>query len=110
MVCQITDQPYTIISQINDFDILSDKRSENDLNIIIDDVVDIIFRLTNKGKERKVKNKHILDCLNNHNITSKEIYDWLLNNQINPNSIFLLGYFNYSPVEISVNYEKGFKN
>ena len=40
------------------------------------------------------KKQAVLDYLNNHNINLQEIYNWLLNNQINLNSIFLFGYFN----------------
>ena len=38
-----------------------------------------------------------------------DIVNWLLNNQNNSNSIFLLGYFNYFGIEINENNEKAFK-
>lgn len=34
--------------------------------------------------------QHVFYYLSNHNINSKEIYNWLLNNQNNLNSIFYL--------------------
>ncbi|POG66384.1 kinase-like domain-containing protein [Rhizophagus irregularis DAOM 181602=DAOM 197198] len=60
--------------------------------IIVDEIVDLIFREVNRKDESK---QHVLDYLNNHNINSKEIYNRLSFNQTNSNSIFLLGYFNY---------------
>src|SRR6266498_5533482 len=52
--------------------------------------------------------KPVLDFLNNQDITSHEIYDWLSNNQSNLNSIFLFGYFHFFGIETSKNYEKAF--
>ncbi|CAB4415529.1 unnamed protein product [Rhizophagus irregularis] len=52
--------------------------------------------------------KYILDYFNNNNINSKEIYDWLLINQNNSDSIFLFGWFNYFGIETSEDNEKAF--
>ncbi|PKK76930.1 kinase-like protein [Rhizophagus irregularis] len=66
--------------------------SEKNLSIIANEIVDLIFREENRKDESK---QHVLDYLNNHNINSEEIYNWLSYNQTNSYSIFLLGYFNY---------------
>jgi TPR repeat protein len=48
----------------------------------------------------------LLDYLNNYNINSKEIYNWLLDNQNASNFIFLLGFFNY--IKTIRNHKKAF--
>src|SRR6266536_3743121 len=64
---------------------------EEDLSIIIDELVNLIFMDLNKGKEENVRKKQVFDYIKHHNLDSQEIYNWLLNNQINSNSIYLLG-------------------
>ncbi|GBC20787.2 kinase-like domain-containing protein [Rhizophagus irregularis DAOM 181602=DAOM 197198] len=56
-----------------------------------------------------VDRQNIYNYLNNHNITSQEIYIWLLNNQHYSNSIALLGDFNYLGIEIEVDENKAFE-
>src|SRR6266542_6693884 len=68
---------------------------EKNLNVIIDEMVDHIFKEENVGICSKVINQHIFDCFNKQSITLQEIFNWLLNNQNNSNFIFLLGYLNY---------------
>ncbi|RGB26724.1 kinase-like domain-containing protein [Rhizophagus diaphanus] len=76
----------------------------NDFKIII---TEIIFLLENIESERK---KHeVINYLNDHNLTSQEIYNWLLNNQDNSNSVFLLGVFNHVGIEINVDEQKAFE-
>ncbi|RGB36601.1 hypothetical protein C1646_652553 [Rhizophagus diaphanus] len=82
----------------------NDISSENS-SIIVNEIVDIIFKEVNK---RNVTKPHVLDYLNNHSINSKEIYNWLLNNQNTSNFVFLLGYFNYVGIETIKNHEKAF--
>ncbi|EXX65644.1 Skt5p [Rhizophagus irregularis DAOM 197198w] len=80
------------MSSINNFDIM---------------VNEIILLLDNTKIVRK---KHeVINYLNNHNITSQEIYAWLLNNQNNSNSVFLLGIFNHFGIEVNVNEQKAFE-
>ncbi|CAB4415462.1 unnamed protein product [Rhizophagus irregularis] len=76
----------------------------------VNDIVNYIFKIVNEGKEFTLtKNiKNILDYFNNNNINSQEIYDWLLINQNNSDSIFLLGYFNYLGIETSEDNKKAF--
>ncbi|RGB26486.1 kinase-like domain-containing protein [Rhizophagus diaphanus] len=88
------------ITTNNDNDISSENSS-----IIVNEIVNLIFKEVNK---RNVTKSHVLDYLNNHNINSKEIYNWLLNNQNAPNFIFLLGYFNYVGIETIKDYKKAF--
>ncbi|POG64544.1 kinase-like domain-containing protein [Rhizophagus irregularis DAOM 181602=DAOM 197198] len=80
--------------------------SENYFSIVINEIVDLIFK-ENIKDNRNVK-QHVIDYLNNHNVNSKEIYNWLLNNQNNSESIFLLGYFNYVGIGSTKDEEKAF--
>jgi len=79
--------------------------SEKDLTIMINEIVGLVFKEKNEGKE---SSQHVLDYLNNHNINSKEIYNWLLNDQNNLDSIFLLGYFNRVGIETTKDKKKAF--
>ncbi|CAB4415551.1 unnamed protein product [Rhizophagus irregularis] len=87
-----------------------DISSENNLNKIVNNIVNYIFKVHNEGKDqnKSVLRKFILDHFKDNNINSQEIYDWLLNNQNNPDSIFLLGHFNYLGIETSVDRKKAF--
>ena len=67
-------------------------------------MVTFIFEENNKGKDPTL----YIDYFNNNNINLQEVYNWLLNSQNNSDSIFLLGYFNYSGIEINKNLEKAF--
>jgi TPR repeat protein len=82
---------------------------EGDLRNVVDELIKLTFEDLNKGNEENVRKQHILDYFNNHKIFLKEIYNWLLNNQNNSNSIYLLGYFNYSGIEININIQKAFE-
>ncbi|GBB84146.1 hypothetical protein RclHR1_01080002 [Rhizophagus clarus] len=62
---------------------------EGDLSIVIDELVNLIFKKLNK-KLNEVK----------------KIYEHLLNNNSNSNSNYLLGYFNYNGIEIDINKQK----
>jgi TPR repeat protein len=81
---------------------------EKGFDIIVDEVNDLIFKLSNKGIEWKLIDEQVIEYFNEYNTNSREIYNWLLNNLNNSNSIFLLGYFNYFGKEISKNHEKAF--
>ena len=69
---------------------------EGDLSIITDELVNLIFKELNKGNERKLIKQHVLNYISNHKIILQEIYNWLLTNQNNSNSIYLLGFFNFT--------------
>ncbi|RGB31507.1 kinase-like domain-containing protein [Rhizophagus diaphanus] len=56
--------------------------------------------------KKKIEAYYYLDY---HNITSQEIYYWLLDNQNDVNSVFLLGLFNQYGIEIKVNRKKAFE-
>jgi TPR repeat protein len=82
---------------------------EKDFNEkLVDKTNDLIFELLNKGTEWKLLNKQVIEHFGNYNISSKEVYNWLSNNQNNLISIFLLGYFNLFGIETSVNYKEAF--
>src|SRR5262249_9090435 len=53
--------------------------------------------------------QHVFNYINNYKIILQEIYNWLLNNQNNSNSIYLLGYFNYHGIETYTNRQKAFE-
>ncbi|GBC22536.1 kinase-like domain-containing protein [Rhizophagus irregularis DAOM 181602=DAOM 197198] len=95
-----------------DTTVKSDKQekfsSEINFNSIVDEINDLIFKLYNKGIGWKLAKDQVIDYFNNHNINLQEIYNWLLNNQNNSNSIFLLGYFYYRGIETSKNRERAF--
>ncbi|GES90997.1 kinase-like domain-containing protein [Rhizophagus clarus] len=64
---------------------------EGDLSIVIDELVNLIFKKLNKKLNE---------------IILQEIYEHLLNNNSNSNSNYLLGYFNYNGIEIDINKQK----
>ncbi|RGB26725.1 kinase-like domain-containing protein [Rhizophagus diaphanus] len=76
----------------------------NDFEIL---VIEIIIFLQDVEVVRK--KQEIINYLNYHNLTSREIYNWLLNNQDNSNSVFLLGVFNHVGIEINVDEQKAFE-
>src|ERR1044072_9386368 len=79
-----------------------------DFDIVIDELLNLILREINEGKEERVIKKHVLSCINNHKIILQEIYNWFLNNQNHLNSIYLLGYFNYHGIETNINLQNAF--
>ncbi|RGB34705.1 hypothetical protein C1646_760209 [Rhizophagus diaphanus] len=81
---------------------------EKGFDIIVDKVNDLIFNLSNKGIDWKLIDEQVINYFNDYNTNSQGIYNWLINNQNNSNSIFLLGYFNYFGKETSKNHEKAF--
>ncbi|EXX50443.1 kinase-like domain-containing protein, partial [Rhizophagus irregularis DAOM 181602=DAOM 197198] len=82
---------------------------EEDLSIIIDELVNLYFKELNEGKEESVRKQHIFDYINNHKLNLQEIYNWLLNNQNDSNSVYLLGYFNYHGIKININKQKAYE-
>ncbi|GES99848.1 kinase-like domain-containing protein [Rhizophagus clarus] len=88
----------------------TDNSLHGKMSQIIHDIVNYIYKILNEGKESTlIKDlKNILDYFNNNNINSREIYDWLLINQNNSDSIFLFGYFNYLGIETSEDNKKSF--
>jgi TPR repeat protein len=82
---------------------------EEDLSIVIDEVVNLIFKELNQGKEENVIKQHVLVYINNYNLHLKEIFIWLLNNQFNSNSIYLFGYFHYYGIETKIDKQNAFE-
>jgi hypothetical protein len=82
---------------------------EKDFDRIVDEINDFIIKLYNGGISKYLLKEQITEYLNNYNISLQEIYNWLLNNQDNPNFSFLLGFFNAYGIETSQNNEKAFK-
>ncbi|RIA98191.1 hypothetical protein C1645_870839 [Glomus cerebriforme] len=82
---------------------------EEDLYIVIDELIKLNFKEINEGKEDYIIKQYILDYISKHKINSLEIYNWLLNNQNDSNSIYLLGYFNYHGIETNINKQRAFE-
>src|SRR3954470_20501731 len=82
---------------------------EEDLSIMIDELVNLYFKEVNEGKEEKIRKQLVFGLINTYKIHIKEIYNWLLNNQYNSNSIYLLGYFNYYGIGTNTNKQKAFE-
>ncbi|GBB99013.1 hypothetical protein RclHR1_00340004 [Rhizophagus clarus] len=81
---------------------------EKGFDMRVDGVNDLIFKLANKGTSWQLIEENVIEYFNNYNVNLKEIYNWLLNNPNNLNSIFLLGYFNYRGIETNVDLKKAF--
>ncbi|POG68110.1 kinase-like domain-containing protein [Rhizophagus irregularis DAOM 181602=DAOM 197198] len=81
---------------------------EKGFDILVDEMNDYLIKLANKGIEWILLRQEVIEYFNNHNINLKEIYNWLLNNQNNSNSIFLLGYFIFFEIETKLNAVKAF--
>ncbi|GET03253.1 kinase-like domain-containing protein [Rhizophagus clarus] len=80
--------------------------AEEAFNIIVDEIDNFIYKLLNKGIDRKSEKQKVIEYFNDYNINSQEIYNWLLNNRISRNSIFLFGYFNYHGIVANENYDE----
>src|SRR6266542_5468148 len=82
---------------------------EEDLSIMVDELVNNTYNEVNEGKGSVVRKQHFLDYLDNHRVNLQEIYKWLLNNQVDSNSIYLLVYFVYNGIGTNVNKKEAFK-
>src|SRR6266498_2691301 len=98
-------EPKTTSKQIINCKILPEK----DLSIMVDEIIEFVFKMVNKGKSSILNEKSVLDFLNNQNIVSNEIlYNWISNHQNNSSMIFLFGYFKFFGIETSKDHEKAF--
>ncbi|EXX58389.1 Skt5p [Rhizophagus irregularis DAOM 197198w] len=79
---------------------------EGDLNIVINELVNLIFKEINEGKSKESMKKHVINYINYQMITLQQIYNWLLNNQDTSNSIYLFGYLNYHGIGTNSNKQK----
>ncbi|GBC02999.1 hypothetical protein RclHR1_04920008 [Rhizophagus clarus] len=77
---------------------------DNNFSIIVNE---IIHHLEDMEIERE--RHEVVNYLNSYNITLQEIHNWLLNNQDNSDSIFLLGRFNQLGIEVEVDKQKAFE-
>ncbi|RGB36605.1 kinase-like domain-containing protein [Rhizophagus diaphanus] len=76
----------------------------NDFEIMVVEIISLFENI-----EINMRKCKIIKYLDNHNVTSQEIYNWLLNNQDNSDSVFLLGVFNHFGIEINVDEQKAFE-
>ncbi|GET03016.1 kinase-like domain-containing protein [Rhizophagus clarus] len=81
---------------------------EKDFNIMIDEINNFVYKEVNEAFENKLSIQKVNEYFSNHNINVQEVYNWLLNNQVNANSIFLIGYFNLYGIATSKNNERVF--
>ncbi|EXX56247.1 uncharacterized protein OCT59_003182 [Rhizophagus irregularis] len=111
----VSNQPSQIIQKFDKINVKETTKSlillEEKFNKIIDEMVDLILKNLNEGKNTDIVKKLIIDYLNYYNINLQIIYDLLKDIQNNSNSIFLFGYFNYYGITIeNENYEEAFKS
>ncbi|RGB36750.1 kinase-like domain-containing protein [Rhizophagus diaphanus] len=92
-----------IISLSTDEQIINE--SIKNFSKIINEIVEFIFKLVNVGKNPY---EYIFDYFDSRDVKSQEIYNWLIDNQNNLDSNFLLGYFNYYGIETSDNIIQAF--
>lgn len=70
---------------------------------IVQGIATLPYKIYDENKKQKV-----LDYLKDHYVTSKEIFDWLLNNQNHPNSFLVLGDFYYLGIATMVDKKKAY--
>jgi TPR repeat protein len=79
---------------------------EEDLSIVIDELVNLIFKELNEGEDEGIIEQHVHNSISNYKLIPKEIYYWLLNKQHDSNNICLLGYFNNYGIETNIDKKK----
>ncbi|CAB4482922.1 unnamed protein product [Rhizophagus irregularis] len=72
------------------------------------DIVDGISALDETVYDQNKKQK-ILDYIKEHHMTPEKIFDWLSNNQVEANSLLVLGDFNYLGIATMIDKEKAYK-
>jgi hypothetical protein len=82
------------------------KYFSEELNNVVDELVNLIFKALN---EWIVEKQIVLNFINDYKIELSELYSWLLNNQYNSNSIYLLGCFIYYGIGTTIDENKGYK-
>ncbi|GBC22527.2 kinase-like domain-containing protein [Rhizophagus irregularis DAOM 181602=DAOM 197198] len=80
--------------------------NEDDFHLIVDDLIILLY---NNFIEQESGKEEILKYLNNHDITPRQIYNWLLYNQTSSNSIVLLGDFISLKIEVNIDKQKAFE-
>ncbi|RGB39523.1 kinase-like domain-containing protein [Rhizophagus diaphanus] len=83
---------------------LNNNHNNSNFSIMVDEITN----LPNKTGD-EVEKREILNYLGNHNVTLKEIYNWLLKDQDNPKSITLFGSFNYFGIGTDIDERKAFE-
>ncbi|RGB34708.1 kinase-like domain-containing protein [Rhizophagus diaphanus] len=78
--------------------------NEDDFQMVVDDLVILLDNV-----EQESGKDEVLDYLNDHDITPRQIYNWLLYNQTNSNSVVLLGDFLSLGIEVNVDKQKAFE-
>ncbi|GBB93565.1 hypothetical protein RclHR1_21990003 [Rhizophagus clarus] len=79
------------------------KKGSKSRKDIVDGIATLPYKIYDKNKKQK-----ILDYLNDHHTTPKEIFNWLLNNKRDPNSFLVLGDFNYLGIATEVDKQKAY--
>jgi TPR repeat protein len=83
---------------------ISSNLAINDFSMVVSEITHFLENI-----ETRRRKYEIINYLNNLNIISQEFYGWLLNNQDNPDSAFLLGVFYHFGITINIDKQKAFK-
>ena len=78
---------------------------KNDFSIIVYEICNIF----DQGISEEILKQETINYFNNHNIPLQQIYNWLLNNQNNTKSVFLLGIFSHLGMLTDLNNQKAFE-
>ncbi|GBC05719.1 hypothetical protein RclHR1_00640007 [Rhizophagus clarus] len=81
---------------------------EKGFDIIIDEINNYLIKLANKGIIWSSLKQQVIRYFKDHNINLEEIYNWLLNNRNDSNSIFLLGYLTFFGIGTNYDHRKAF--
>ena len=99
------------INQVTlDFDTQNENKSKSNKidEKLINGIVELIFKAINEEKQQKTTKKNILKNLKDNDITLRQLYNWLKDDQSEPDFIFLLGYFNYFGIGTNGNKKEAF--
>jgi hypothetical protein len=106
----LNENMFQIIQNFNKINIkeieplISKNLITHDFELIVNEIISLLENIDIERKKRET-----VKFLKNYNITSEEVYNYLLNNQDNSNSIFLLGAFNYFGIATNVDIHKAFE-
>src|ERR1051325_132083 len=77
---------------------------ENNFSATVNAMLNLLDKVNNKNSKQEIFN-----YFDNHHVTLKETYNWLINNQNDSNSIFLLGRFKDLGIETRIDKQKAFE-
>jgi TPR repeat protein len=104
---EIHEKMSQIIQNFNKMNIKEVKPSMTSVDIFAVMVNEIILLL--EDTEAVKKKNEIVNYCDKHNTTSQEIYNWLISNQDNSYSVFLLGIFYHYGIEVNAERQRAFE-